>query len=84
VRLRERVARAFLVELAEPLEPALERLRPSDVTAFVTAQCGAGRRGVAAAKTLTSGLRSLLVFLHCLGEYRSPGPARSRASPVGE
>jgi len=67
VRMRERVARAFLVELAEPLEPALERLRPSDVTAFVTAQCGAGRRGVEAAKTLTSGLRSLLVFLHLSG-----------------
>jgi integrase/recombinase XerD len=67
VRLRERVARAFLVELPEPLEPALERLQPSDVTAFVTAQCGAGRRGVEAAKTLTSGLRSLLVFLYLSG-----------------
>jgi integrase/recombinase XerD len=67
VRLRERVARAFLVELSEPLEPALERLQPSDVTAFVTAQCGAGRRGMEAAKTLTSGLRSLLVFLYLSG-----------------
>jgi integrase/recombinase XerD len=72
VRLRERAARAFLVELAGPLEPALERLRPSDVTAFVTAQCGAGRRGVEAAKTLTSGLRSLLVFLHLSGRIQAP------------
>jgi integrase/recombinase XerD len=34
VRLRERVARAFLTELAEPLEDALEGLRRSDVTAL--------------------------------------------------
>jgi len=64
VRLRERVARAFLVELPEPLEPALERLQPSAVTTFVTAQCGAGRPGGAAAARVQSGLRSLLVFLY--------------------
>jgi site-specific recombinase XerD len=67
VRLRERVAREFLAELAEPIEVALERLQPRDVTRFVTARCRAGGRGVAAAKTLTSGLRSLLVFLHVAG-----------------
>jgi integrase/recombinase XerD len=37
------------------------------VTRFVVAQCASRRRGLAAAKTLTSGLRSLLVFLHVAG-----------------
>jgi integrase/recombinase XerD len=67
VRLRERVARAFLDELSEPLEVALQQLQPGVVTAFVVAQCRSRRRGVAAAKTLTSGLRSLLVFFHVAG-----------------
>jgi rhodanese-related sulfurtransferase len=70
VRLRERVARAFLAELSEPIEVALDELQPADVTAFVVAQCRSGRRGVAAAKTLTSGLRALLVFLHVAGWVR--------------
>jgi site-specific recombinase XerD len=72
VRLRERVARAFLAELAQPIEASLRRLRPGDVTAFVVAQCRSGRRGVAAAKTLTSGLRALLVFLHVAGHVPEP------------
>jgi integrase/recombinase XerD len=72
VRLRERVARAFLAELSEPIEVALDELQPADVTAFVVAQCRSGRRGVAAAKTLTSGLRALLVFLHVAGWVPSP------------
>jgi site-specific recombinase XerD len=67
VRLRERVAREFLAELPEPIEVALQRLQPRDVTRFVTARCRSGGRGVAAAKTLTSGLRTLLVFLHVAG-----------------
>ena len=67
VRLRERVARAFLAELSEPLEVALRELAPGDVTGFVVARCRSRRRGVAVAKTLTSGLRSLLVFLHVAG-----------------
>ncbi|MDQ5833547.1 MAG: site-specific integrase, partial [Actinomycetota bacterium] len=67
VRLRERVARAFLAELSEPFEVALRELGPGDVTAFVVAQCRSRRPGAAAAKTLTSGLRSLLVFLHVAG-----------------
>lgn len=67
VRLRVRGARAFLAELSEPIEVALRELQPKDVTGFVLGQCRSGQRGVAAAKTLTSGLRSLLVFLHVAG-----------------
>jgi integrase/recombinase XerD len=67
VRLRERIAREFLAGLGEPIEGALERLQPRDVTGFVTARCRSGGRGVAAARTLTSGMRALLVFLHVAG-----------------
>jgi integrase/recombinase XerD len=67
VRLREQVARLFLDGQPEPLELALQRLEPGEVTAFVLAQCRSGRRGVSWAKTLTSGLRSLLSFLHMEG-----------------
>jgi site-specific recombinase XerD len=67
VRLRERVARLFLSERSEPIDLALQRLQPAEVTAFVAAQCRSGRRGVSSAKTLTSGLRSLLGFLHVTG-----------------
>ena len=72
VVLRERVARLFLGELADPIEVALRELRPGRVTGFVVGQCGGGRRGVAWAKTLTSGLRSLLVFLHVAGWVSVP------------
>lgn len=64
MRVRERVARLFLSELPDPIEIALQGLRSGDVTGFVVEQCREGRRGVAWAKTLTSGLRSLVVFLH--------------------
>ena len=67
VVLRARVARLFLDELSDPIEAALAQLRPGDVTRFVVAQCGDGRRGTAWASTLVSGLRSLLVFLHVTG-----------------
>jgi site-specific recombinase XerD len=67
VELRERVARLFLAELPEPLELALQQLQAGDVTAFVVAQCGSERRGRAWSKTLTSGLRSLLRYLHVAG-----------------
>jgi integrase/recombinase XerD len=67
VRLREQVAGLFLAELPEPLELALQRLQAGDVTAFVLAQCRSGRRGRAWSKTLTSGLRSLLRYLHVAG-----------------
>lgn len=67
VRLREQIARLFLVGQPEPLELALRRLGPGDVTRFVLAECRSGRRGVASAKTLTSGLRSVLSFLHLEG-----------------
>jgi site-specific recombinase XerD len=67
VRHRERVARLFLTELPELLELALQQLWAGDVTAFVLAQCRSGRRGRAWSKTLTSGLRSLLRYLHVAG-----------------
>ncbi len=67
VRHRERVARLFLTELPELLELALQQFRAGDVTAFVLAQCRSGRRGRAWSKTLTSGLRSLLRYLHVAG-----------------
>lgn len=67
VRLRERVARLFLLERPEPVELALRRLEPGDVTRFVLAECRSRRRSVAWSKTLTSGLRSLLSFLHLAG-----------------
>jgi site-specific recombinase XerD len=72
VRLRERVARLFLLERPEPLELALGRLEPGDVTRFVLAECRSGRRSVAWSKTLTSGLRSLLSFLHLAGWVPAP------------
>jgi integrase/recombinase XerD len=72
VVLRERVARLFLGELADPIEGALRELRPGHVTGFVVRQCAGGRRGTAWAKTLTSGLRSLLVFLHVAGWVSVP------------
>jgi integrase/recombinase XerD len=72
VALRERVARLFLGELADPIDVALHELGPAHVTGFVVEQCGGGRRGVAWAKTLTSGLRSLLVFLHVAGWVAVP------------
>lgn len=70
VRLREQVARLFLAEQPEPLELALRRLEAREVTAFVLARCRSGRRGVSSAKTLTSGLRSLLSFLYLAGWVR--------------
>jgi hypothetical protein len=77
VRLRLDVARLFLAERPEPLELALGRLRARDVTAFVVAQCRSRRRGVAWSRTLTSGLRSLLRYLHLAGwvpvGWSSPG-----------
>ncbi|MCA1699601.1 MAG: site-specific integrase [Actinobacteria bacterium] len=63
----ERVARLFLAERSEPLEDALRALTAGEVTGFVVAQCGSGRRSAAASKILTSGLRSLLRFLHLAG-----------------
>jgi site-specific recombinase XerD len=67
VRLRSEVARLFLAERSEPLALALQRLHAGDVTAFVVAQCRERQRGVAWSRTLTSGLRSLLRYLHLAG-----------------
>jgi integrase/recombinase XerD len=72
VVLRERVARLFLGDLADPINIALRELGREHVTGFVVGQCGGGRRGIAWAKTLTSGLRSLLVFLHVAGWVAMP------------
>lgn len=68
----ERIARLFLIERPEPLEAALQRLSAGEVTAFVVAQCGPGGRSGASAKTLTSGLRTLLRFLHLSGRVPVP------------
>lgn len=67
VRHHDRVARRFLCRRREPLELALQQLSAGEVTAFVLGECRAGRRGVASAKNLVSGLRSLLRFLHLAG-----------------
>src|SRR5205823_14970387 len=48
----ERVAKLFLAERSEPLEDALRRLNAAEVTGFVVAQCGPGRRSGSAAKIL--------------------------------
>ncbi|HEX9370089.1 MAG TPA: site-specific integrase [Roseiflexaceae bacterium] len=68
----ERIARVFLAERTEPLEDALQRLSAAEVTGFVVAQCGPGGRSGASAKILTSGLRSLLRYLHLTGRVPIP------------
>ena len=68
----ERIARLFLAERPEPLENALRELSTAEVTGFVVAQCGPGGRSGASAKILTSGLRSLLRYLHLTGQVPIP------------
>jgi integrase/recombinase XerD len=68
----ERIARLFLAERTEPLGDALQRLSTVEVTGFVVAQCGPGGRSGASAKILTSGLRSLLRYLHLTGRVPIP------------
>ena len=68
----ERVARLFLAERTVPLEDALRRLSTSEVTGFVVAQGGPGGRSGASAKILTTGLRSLLRYLHLVGFIDRP------------
>lgn len=63
----ERIARLLLAERSESLEDAPRGLTVGDVTAFVVAQCGPGGRSGPTAKILTSGLRSLLRYLHLAG-----------------
>jgi integrase/recombinase XerD len=58
-------ARLFLSTLECPLEVALRDLSAGQVTSFVMKEVG--HRGVWAAKSLTTALRSLLVFLHVAG-----------------
>jgi site-specific recombinase XerD len=68
----ERIAKLFLAERSEPLEQALRGLAAGDVTGFVVVQCAPGRRSGATAKILTSGLRSLLRYLHLAGFTEIP------------
>lgn len=68
----ERVAKLFLAERSEPLEDALRQLTAGEVTGFVVAQCAPGHRSGSTAKTLTSGLRSLLRYLHLAGFTEIP------------
>lgn len=68
----ERIARLFLAERTEPLQDALQRLSTAEVTGFVVAQCGPRGRSGASAKILTSGLRSLLRYLHLAGRVPIP------------
>jgi site-specific recombinase XerD len=58
-------ASLFLKALGHPGGRGLEDLEPSDVNEFLLQQLG--RRSVASAKRLVSGLRSLLRFLHVHG-----------------
>ena len=77
-RLRLRVARLFLAERREPLSQDLERLGADQVREFVLRQCVG--RGVASARTLTGGLRSLLRFLYLHGW--TPRPLASAVPAV--
>ena len=58
-------ARLFLTSRAGAELGGLERLSGADVSLFLAAECP--KRGVAAARTLTSGLRSLLGWLYLTG-----------------
>ena len=69
VRLYERVARAFLLSLSEPIEARLGHLEAQEVTAFVLRECPG--RSVSVARTLVSGTRSLLRFLYLDGRMPS-------------
>jgi integrase/recombinase XerD len=63
-------ARVFLAGLPEPLDAALGKLSPGQVTTFVMAEVR--RRRVWAAKSLVIALRSLLGFLHIAGHVTQP------------
>ena len=58
-------ARLFLTNRVGPELGGLERLSGADVSLFLAAECP--KRGVAAARTLTCGLRSLLGWLYVTG-----------------
>lgn len=63
-------ARAFLSWLPQPVDTALVRLSPGQVTSFVMAEVR--HRRVWAAKSLAIALRSLLGFLHISGRVAQP------------
>ncbi len=57
-----RVARLFLDTRADPIRAALAELSAADVSGFVLNECG--KRSVADAQNVISGLRALLKFLY--------------------
>jgi integrase/recombinase XerD len=63
-------ARLFLTSRAGAELGGLERLSGADVSLFLAAECP--KRGVAAARTLTSGLRSLLGWLYLTERIADP------------
>lgn len=63
-------ARLFLTSRAGAELGGLERLSGADVSLFLVAECP--KRGVAAARTLTCGLRSLLGWLYLTGRIADP------------
>jgi integrase/recombinase XerD len=63
-------ARLFLTSRAGAELGGLERLSGADVSLFLAAECP--KRGVAAARTLTCGLRSLLGWLYLTGRIADP------------
>jgi integrase/recombinase XerD len=70
VRLYANVGRLFLVERLEPTRRDVEHLTAGDVKQFVLRE--ARVRSVASAKTLVTGLRSLLRFLYLDGRIPMP------------
>jgi site-specific recombinase XerD len=65
VRNYARVARLFLGTRPEPIRVSLAELSAAEVSAFVLGQCG--KRSMADAHNVISGLRALLRFLHVEG-----------------
>jgi site-specific recombinase XerD len=65
VRFYVRVAALFLGECFGETVPDLAKLRPGDVTRFVTRECE--HRGVSSARQVVSALRSFLRFVQMLG-----------------
>jgi site-specific recombinase XerD len=68
VEIFERVAGMFLAEHDQP--GAVGRLAAADVTAFLARQCPS--RSIASAQQVITALRSLLRYLHVMGEIELP------------
>jgi integrase/recombinase XerD len=80
VRSYIRIARQFLSTRSSASGLHLERLTTADVAGFVSAECP--RLATASAKSLTTGLRSLLRFLHVDG-VTSTGLAQAVPGAAG-